>query len=295
MAQAKSAPSPVVAPAAPPAPSPAVPRPSPARAPGVVSRYGADTAFMTFVAALMAFLYLPIWVLIAFSFSDSRSLTWPITGLTLDWYRKLFANSDLIAAVGNSLYVATCATALALVVGVAAAMALDRFAFPGKSLFRRLILLPITLPGIVTGISMLNMFRLFGFGLSLETVILGHATALLGVVVTQVYARLQRLPKSLAEASGDLGARPWQTFLHVTLPNIRTAIVGAGLLCFVLSFDEIPVTFFLTGRDNTLPMYIYSTMRRGITPEINAVGTLIVLASLILIVISVAASREKRG
>jgi spermidine/putrescine transport system permease protein len=261
----------------------------------LVSRYGADSAFMTFVALLMAFLYIPIWVLITFSFSSSRSLTWPIPGFTLDWYRKLFANADLQTAVWNSFYVATFATLLALVVGVAAAMALDRYDFPGKTLFRRLILLPITLPGIVTGISMLNMFSLFGFPLSLETVIFGHATALLGVVVTQVYARLQRLPKSLAEASGDLGATPLRTFLYVTLPNLRSAIIGAGLLSFVLSFDEIPVTFFLTGRDNTLPMYIYSTMRRGVTPEINAVGTLIVLASLVLIVISVVVTRDKRS
>ncbi len=260
----------------------------------LISRYGADTAFMTFVALLMAFLYIPIWVLITFSFSSSRSLTWPIPGFTLDWYRKLFENADLQTAVWNSLYVATFATLLALLVGVAAAMALDRYDFPGKTLFRRLILLPITLPGIVTGISMLNMFSLFGFPLSLETVILGHATALLGVVVTQVYARLQRLPRSLAEASGDLGATPWRTFIYVTLPNLRSAIIGAGLLSFVLSFDEIPVTFFLTGRDNTLPMYIYSTMRRGVTPEINAVGTLIVLASLVLIVISVVVTRDKR-
>lgn len=262
---------------------------------GLVSRYAADTGFMTFVTLLMAFLYVPIWVLIAFSFSDSRSLTWPIPGLTLDWYRKLFSNSDLLTAIGNSLYVAFFATLLTLAVGVPAAMALHRINFPGKTLFRRLILLPITLPGIVTGISMLNMFKLAGLPLSLETVILGHATGLLGVVVTQVYARLQRLPKSLEEASGDLGATPWRTFLYVTLPNLRSAIIGAGLLSFVLSFDEIPVTFFLTGRDNTLPMYIYSTMRRGVTPEINAVGTLIVLASLILIVLSVVATREKRN
>jgi spermidine/putrescine transport system permease protein len=263
-------------------------------APGLLSRYGADTAFMTFVALLMAYLYIPIWVLIAFSFSESRSLTWPIPGLTLDWYRKLFSNSDLLTAVWNSFYVAIFATLLSLVVGVAAALALHRVNFPGKRLFRRLILLPITLPGIVTGISMLNMFSLFGFPLSLETVIIGHATALLGVVVTQVYARLQRLPRSLEEASGDLGATPLRTFVYVTLPNLRTAIIGAGLLSFVLSFDEIPVTFFLTGRDNTLPMYIYSTMRRGVTPEINAVGTLIVLASLVLIILSVAATRERR-
>ena len=200
------------------------------KTPSLISRYGADTGFMTFVAFLMAFLYIPIWVLIAFSFNDSRSLTWPLSGFTLDWYRKLAENSDLHAAIGNSFYVASLATVLTLLVGVPAAMVLHKVSFPGKSVFRRLILLPITLPGIVTGISMLNMFKLMGFPLSLETVVLGHATALLGVVVTQVYARLQRLPKSLEEAVYDLGAAPWRTCVDVTLPHIRSAIIGAGML-----------------------------------------------------------------
>jgi spermidine/putrescine transport system permease protein len=121
----------------------------------------------------------------------------------------------------------------------------------------------------------------------LFTVILGHGTALTAVVITQVFARLQRFNRNVEEASSDLGAKPWQTFLFVTLPNIRSAIIGSALLSFTLSFDEIPVTFFLTGRENTLPMYIYSTIRRGITPEINAIGTLIVVGSLVLIVLSV--------
>ncbi|SLN09563.1 Inner membrane ABC transporter permease protein YdcV [Roseovarius litorisediminis] len=251
------------------------------------ARLAADSGFVVIISIVMAFLYVPIAILVIFSFNDNRSLTWPPSGFTLNWYEKLFNNDQLLVAIGNSFYVAGCSTALTLLVGVPAAMALHRYRFPGKTVFRRLLLLPIALPGIVTGISMLNMFKMFGFNLSLETVIVGHATALLAVVVTQVFARLQRLPKSLAEASSDLGANPFQTFIHVTLPNIRTALLGAGLLSFVLSFDEIPVTFFLTGRDNTLPMYIYSTMRRGVTPEINAVGTLIVFTSLILITISV--------
>jgi len=139
---------------------------------------------------------------------------------------------------------------------------------------------------------MLNMFKLMGINLSLETVILGHATGLVSIVVTQVFARLQRFNRRIEEASSDLGARPWQTFFYVTLPNIRAALIGSALLSFTVSFDEIPVTFFLTGRDNTLPMYIYSTLRRGITPEINAVGTVIVVLSLGLIVLSVYLLRQ---
>jgi spermidine/putrescine transport system permease protein len=173
------------------------------------------------------------------------------------------------------------------IIGVPAALALDRFNFPGKTVFRRFVLLPLALPGVITGISMMNMFKVFGVTLSLETVILGHATALVSVVATQVFARLQRLNRSYEEASSDLGAKPFQTFWYVTLPNIRSAVIGSALLSFTLSFDEIPVTFFLTGRDNTLPMYIWSTLRRGITPEINAVGTLIIIFSLGLIILSV--------
>ncbi len=247
------------------------------------------------IAAILGFLYLPIAVLIAYSFNASRSLTWPMTGFTFEWYQKLASNSQLIEAFYNSVYVAFSATTLTLIIGVPAAISLDRIDFPGKQLFRKLILLPIALPGIITGISMLILFRAIGFNLSLNTVIIGHATALLAVVVTQVYARLQNLPPSLQEASADLGASGLQTFFLVTLPNIRTAVIGSGMLAFTLSFDEIPVTFFLTGRDNTLPMYIWSTLRRGLTPEINAIGTLIIAMSIVLIFSSVLLLRNKKA
>ncbi len=246
-----------------------------------------DSLLSLLAAGALAFLYIPVVVLIIFSFNDNRSLTLPLRGFTWKWYEAFLNNSDMLQAIANSLYVAAMATAITLVIGTAAAFALDRYAFPGKTVFRRLILLPIALPGIITGISMLNMFKLMGINLSLETVILGHATGLVSIVVTQVYARLQRFNRRIEEASSDLGARPWQTFFYVTLPNIRSAMIGSALLSFTVSFDEIPVTFFLTGRDNTLPMYIYSTLRRGITPEINAVGTVIVVLSLGLIFLSV--------
>jgi spermidine/putrescine transport system permease protein len=252
-----------------------------------LGRLAGDSVFMAVIAAILAYLYLPIVVLIIFSFNDSSSLTLPLSGFTWKWYQEFFANEDLLKALRNSFYVASLATTLTLLIGVPAAFALDRLNFPGKTLFRRLILLPLVLPGIITGISMLNLFKLVGFRLSLETVIIGHATALLSVVVTQVFARLQRLNRNLEEAAADLGAKPWESFFYVILPNIRSAMIGSALLSFTLSFDEIPVTFFLTGRDNTLPMYIWSTMRRGITPEINAVGTLIVAFSLLLIALSV--------
>jgi len=252
-----------------------------------------STALLATISSfVLVFLYLPIIVLIIFSFNDNRILSLPLRGFTFGWYETLFRNSDLLTAIGNSLYVASSATVLTMIIGVPAAFALDRIEFPGKSVFRRFVLLPIALPGVITGISMLNLFRVIGMNLSLETVILGHATALSAVVVTQVSARLARVNRSVEEASADLGARPWQTFVYVVLPNIRSAVVGSALLVFTLSFDEIPVTFFLTGRDNTLPMYIWSTLRRGITPEINAVGSIIILASLGLILLSIYLVRE---
>lgn len=259
----------------------------------LVERFG-DGFIAMAAMTVMAFLYLPISILIIFSFNDNKIMTLPLNGFTWRWYEAVYNNNDMLEAIGNSLYVASFATLGCLIVGVPAAFALDRVNFYGKSAFRRLILLPIALPGVITGISMLNLFRVVGFNLSLETVIIGHSTALVAIVVTQVFARLQRLNRSFEEASSDLGGRPWQTFFMVTLPNIRSAVIGSALLSFTVSFDEIPVTFFLTGRDNTLPMYIWSTLRRGITPEINAVGTIIVLVSLGVIVVSVSMLHETK-
>jgi spermidine/putrescine transport system permease protein len=236
---------------------------------------------------VLAFLYIPIVTLIIFSFNSNPVTRLPLTSWTFDWYEKAFTNSILLTALGNSLLVGAAAVVLCLAIGVPTAFALDRYQFPGKVVFRRLVLLPITLPGLITGISMLNFFSMMDVSLSLATVMVGHGTALTAIVVTNVYARLQRFDRRIEEASSDLGARPWQTFVKVTLPNIRNALIGSSLISFTLSFDEIPVTFFLTGRDNTLPMYIWSTIRRGMTPEINAIGSVIVGVSILLLLVSV--------
>ena len=236
---------------------------------------------------VLAFLYVPIATLIVFSFSSNKVMRLPLGDWTFDWYVKAFSNPQLIAAVGNSVIVAFAALVICIVIGVPTAIALSRYDFPCKAIFRRLVILPITLPGIVTGVSMLSFFSQFGVDLSLVTVVIGHGTAFTAIVITSVFARLQRFDRRIVEASADLGATPLQTFWRVTLPNIRTSIIGSSLLVFTLSFDEIPVTFFLTGRDNTLPMYIWSAIRRGITPEINAIGTVIIVVSIVLIVASI--------
>ena len=212
---------------------------------------------------------------------------------TLQWYVKAFTNPQLLAAVGNSLIVAVSALAICLVIGIPTALALSRYDFPGKTVFRRLVILPITLPGIITGVSMLSFFSQLGIELSLTTVIIGHGTAFAAIVITSVYARLERFDRRIIEASADLGVTPLRTFWKVTLPNIRTSIIGSSLLVFTLSFDEIPVTFFLTGRDNTLPMYIWSAIRRGITPEINAIGTVIIAVSTAILIQPAERRRER--
>jgi spermidine/putrescine transport system permease protein len=235
--------------------------------------------------AVFGFLYLPIVTLIVYSFNGSGVGGFPPRDLTLDWYRMLFADAAIWNSVLNSLLVAVVAVAIALTFGIPAALALDRANFPGKALFRRLALLPLILPGIITGLSLLMLFRQVDMKLSLLTVMLGHGTALISVATTEVFAGLQKMDRAQEEASLDLGANYWQTFWRVTIPNLRLSIIGAALLIFTLSMDEIAVSFFLIGRDNTLPLEIWGRLRRGITPEINAISTIIFLFSLIAIVI----------
>lgn len=235
--------------------------------------------------AVFAFLYLPIAVLIIYSFNGQGVGGFPPRDLTLNWYRILFQDGPIWDSVLNSLIVAAAAMFIALAFGIPAALALDRAQFPGKALFRRLVLLPLILPGIITGLSLLMLFREADIKLSLITIILGHGTALISVATTEVFAGLQKLNRAQEEASLDLGANYWQTFWRITVPNLKLSIIGAALLIFTLSMDEIAVSFFLIGRDNTLPLEIWGRLRRGITPEINAISTIIFLFSLIAIVL----------
>src|SRR3981189_2191210 len=235
--------------------------------------------------AVFAFLYLPIVVLILYSFNGEGVGGFPPHRLTLDWYRVLFADGPLWDSVLNSLQVAFAAMMISLAFGIPAALALDRAQFPGKALFRRLVLLPLILPGIITGLSLLMLFNVVGTKLSLLTIILGHGTALISVATTEVFAGLQKLDRAQEEASLDLGANYWQTFWRITVPNLKLPIIGAALLILTLSMDEIAVSFFLIGRENTLPLEIWARLRRGITPEINAISTVLFVFSLLAIVI----------
>jgi spermidine/putrescine transport system permease protein len=237
------------------------------------------------VIAVFAFLYLPIAILVLYSFNGGGVGGFPPRNLTFNWYRMLLDDGALWDAVLNSLEVALAAVVIAIGLGLPAALALDRVNFPGKVIFRRLVLLPLILPGIITGLSLLMLVVAVRMKLSLVTIILGHGTALISVATTEIFAGLQKAQRSQEEASLDLGATYWQTFWRVTLPNLKLAIIGAALLIFTLSMDEIAVSFFLIGRDNTLPLEIWSRLRRGMTPEINAISTIIFVFSLGLILL----------
>lgn len=233
-----------------------------------------------YAVLVFAFLYLPIVILVLYSFNGQGVGGFPPRELSLQWYRVLLADPPLWNTVISSLFVAVCAVGIALTLGLPAALALDRANFPGKVLFRRLVLLPLILPGIITGLSLLMLFAYRGIKLSLLTIIIGHGTALISVATTELFASLQKFDRAQEEASLDLGATHWQTFWRVTLPNLRIPLIAAALLIFTLSMDEIAVSFFLIGRSNTLPLEIWSRLRRGMTPEINAISTVILVFSI---------------
>jgi spermidine/putrescine transport system permease protein len=226
------------------------------------------------------FLYLPLFVVVLYSFSATKVNAWPIQGYTFDWYRELLADDDIRESVRLSVMVGLVAASAAVVLGTLMAIALDRYRFPGKPAIRFFVVMPIVLPGIVTGVAMLSFFSMLGWPLSKWTIIIGHATFCITLILNNVVARLGQLPRSLDEASADLGAAPNKTFWRVTFPLIRPAILAGAILAFTLSFDEVVVTFFLTGREKTLPLLIWGRLRQGISPEINAVATVIIVVSL---------------
>jgi spermidine/putrescine transport system permease protein len=243
--------------------------------------------------AVMVFIYFPMLIVVVYSFNADAVNSFPIRGFSFRWYDQLFQNGALLKSLRISLVIALVSTAIALVIGTLGALAMKKYDFKLKHFFERVVLLPITLPGILTGVAMLSFFPLLGIPLSLTSVVIGHVTFLICIVLTQIYARLKSLDPYLEEAAADLGATPIETFFKIVLPNIKTAMIGAALLSITLSLDEIPVTFFLIARDNTLPIEIYAMLRRGITPEVNAISTLIFVFSLITLILSISFSGQK--
>ena len=239
----------------------------------------------------LAFLYIPLAIVAIYAFNDSIGQSWPIQNYTTKWFGIAFREATVREALVTSLEVALLATALALVLGSAAAFAVDRFDFFGRNTVSFLLVLPIALPGIVTAIALRSAIETFGETIDLSfgvlTIMIGHATFCIVVVYNNVLARLRRTPTSLIEASMDLGADGWQTFRYVTFPAIRTAVLAGGLLAFALSFDEIIVTNFLAGSTLTLPKFIYNSIRLPRNrPVVNVVAVVVVLLMLIPVYIA---------
>jgi putative spermidine/putrescine transport system permease protein len=232
----------------------------------------------------LAFIYVPLLVIALYAFNERRTQTWPIPGFTLEWFEKAFTNPGVRDALWTSLKAGLGATAIAIVLGSLAAAAVARYRFFGREAVSFLVLLPIALPGIVTGMALNATFREvlepFGVGLGLFTVIVGHATFCIVVIFNNVVARLRRTSRSFEEASADLGASTWQTFRFITLPALRSALVAGALLAFALSFDEVIVTTFTAGGQQTLPIWILANLSRpNQLPIVNVVGVVVILLS----------------
>jgi putative spermidine/putrescine transport system permease protein len=236
--------------------------------------------------ATLAFIYIPLFVIGLYAFNKARSQAWPIEGLTLKWFDKALHNEGVRHALKTSIIAALGATAVAMLLGTLASLAVQRFKFFGRETISFLVILPLALPGIVTGMALNATFREvlspFGLGLGLFTVIIGHATFCIVVVYNNTVARLRRLAGNLEEASMDLGADLWQTFRFVTFPQLRTALLAGGLLAFALSFDEIIVTTFTAGAQETLPIWIFTNLSRpNQLPIVNVVALVLIILSMI--------------
>jgi spermidine/putrescine transport system permease protein len=230
-----------------------------------------------------AFLYLPLAIVVAYSFNDSRlNAEW--VGFTLDWYRKLAANEEMLEAAGNSLAIGLVASLVSTLLGTMAGVAMHRYRL---RLLPILVLTPIAIPEILMGVSLLIFFVLINFTLGLVSVALAHIAFCIGFVAIVVRARLAGMDESLTEAARDCGATPWQAFRFVTLPLIMPGVVAGALMAFTLSIDDFVITFFTAGAGTvTLPLQIYSMIKIAVTPEVNAVSTLLMLLTLVLIVIA---------
>jgi len=239
-------------------------------------------------AIVLAFIYVPLGVILINSFSTDRSLSWPPSGFTLQWWGKAIDNEGVRSALVTSIGVAIVASLIALVLGVLLALALGRYRFFGREAISMLVVLPIALPGIVTGIALNNVFTSFLGGLTMVTLVIGHATFCIVVVFNNAIARLRRMGGSVQEASADLGASGLTTFRLVTFPLLRSALVAGAILAFGLSFDEIIVTTFTAGPGiTTLPIWIYQNLfRPNQAPIVNVVAAALVIFSILPIYIA---------
>jgi putative spermidine/putrescine transport system permease protein len=255
------------------------------------SSYRPDQAsWLTRIGAFagLAFMHIPVALIILYAFTtEERTYRFPPPGLTLRWFERAFERSDIWQSLSLSLGVAACATVLALVLGTLAALALARARFPAKDSLTVLFVLPIALPGIITGIALLAAMKLGGVDPSFWTIVAGHATFCIVIVYNNVIARLRRLPPSWVEASMDLGADGLQTFRYILLPQVATAFLAGGMLAFALSFDEVIVTIFTAGNERTLPIWFFNELfRPRDRPVTNVVAVIVIAVTLIPILLA---------
>jgi putative spermidine/putrescine transport system permease protein len=243
---------------------------------------------VVWVIGVLLFLFVPIATIVIFAFDRSNVQSWPIHHFTTSWFGVAWHDQQVRDALWLSVKAGLAATVIALTLGSAAAFAVHRFHFFGREAVSLLLVLPLALPGIITGIALQSFFSFNKVNLSLTTIIIGHTTFCIVVIYNNVLARLRRTSSSLTEASSDLGARPLQTFRFVTLPTISTALISGALLAFALSFDEVIVTTFTAGAQNTLPLWIFGAIRTGNQlPEVNAVVVFVLALTIVPVAISV--------
>ncbi len=244
-------------------------------------------ALQAWSVLILLFLFIPILLILVYAFNDSNIESWPLPGLTTKWFAETWNDTDVRTSLVLSLKAGLTATGLALVLGSCAAFAIHRMTFFGRDVVSLLFVLPLALPGVVTGIALASFFRFNDIKLSILTIVVGHTTFCIVVVYNNVLARLRRTQGSLIEAAMDLGANGFQTFRDVTLPLIATAVVAGAMLAFALSFDEVIVTTFTAGAENTLPLWIFGAIRLGQRlPEVNVVVSFVILVTVVPVIIA---------
>jgi putative spermidine/putrescine transport system permease protein len=250
-------------------------------------------AFAVWTALIILFLFFPIVLIMLYAFNPSNVQSWPLEGLSTRWFASTWHNAEMRHALWLSVRAGLLATSIAILLGSMAAFAVHRFRFFGREAVSLVLVLPLALPGIITGMALNSFITFNGVSFSLLTIVVGHATFCIVTVYNNVLARLRRTPSSLIEASMDLGADGWQTFRLVTLPTIATALVSGALLAFALSFDEIVVTTFTAGAQNTLPIWIFGNIRLGQQlPQVNVVVLFVILISVIPVGLAQRLTRE---
>jgi putative spermidine/putrescine transport system permease protein len=244
-------------------------------------------ALRIWAALILLFLFVPIVLILVYAFNSSNIQSWPIPGLSTKWFGVAWNDLEIRSALDLSMRAGLTATGLALVLGSLAAFAVHRMTFFGRDVVSLLFVLPLALPGIVTGMALNSFFHFNGITLSIWTIVVGHTTFCIVVVYNNVLARLRRTQGSLIEAAMDLGANGFQTFRDITLPLIATSVVAGAMLAFALSFDEVIVTTFTAGAQNTLPIWIFGAVHRGQQlPEVNVVVSFVILVTIIPVIIA---------